>query len=926
MLDNLQPICGPSSLSPLSFTLKDQSLLVYATSDTVTLLNATSLDLVRVLTFWEAFPGAVGGDGIIEHVAVDEEQKMVAASMGSQLVFWTCTGDETGKRWRVHSTFVVPGDVTCLDCSSGSLAVGTARGLSTYKLKTDGDLPTWVKEWSLRHPAPCLVRFSPSTSHIACVSAADSAVTLFSTRTCTQTQRIRHPYPPISIRWRSDSNRNDLILFTLTPDGTARIFMTVLDAPNLLQLHATIDRYSFLSNSAASEPAPGGSCVFWLDGAAVRRCLTDTLHQEYDGFEVAQRRRPLAEQILAEGWDLFVRVLADGSMVVRALANIDRRPPTMLKQFTILHTPPGSLTFGSPPTHISLHAIPGSPTTLVTYPSLRSYVISPLLFLDGQAAGLDLFASGGDAPVATAGVISERRHKSPLEREILGFVRTHEGDAISVAREGGRREIRTKGADGRLELLASYESGKNDAVCLFDQGRTLACYSDQEHALFVYHFPPDSKPLSEKISVTTFSKPVLFSLPRIGASTPIACAASSGTYLILVETTPSSDNQIPRLILTLQETKPLPVDSPPDLIMPVDPMAWRPPTDKDSKSQVSHIGHRHMTRDAFVTVSPKGELSFWVATSSASVSNGKRKPADLPGWRCTGRVRTRRRKIAMAQCSSAKKTVLVVDLPEGQEVTIWDSIESEFSSGLEHRQVFSEKVNDLDWTSTYDGLSILALGFSQKVLLLSSQRMSYFDERPTWGVLKVLDTSGITPFSISDSIWMTGGSLVVAAGHQMFMYNDSRRSSFADNEDGLFQSVARQNGPLSVFHPQMILQCLLWGKISVVKRIICNLAHNIKAAAAGTSPENIHRLPMEAFWEDGELESSTGQSKSRSGPIPFFTAGSSTPRMEEDDDHFSRDLVEHVIEALEKTALPHLTASEMEHLIVLIRTTLEASL
>lgn len=54
----------------------------------------------------------------------------------------------------------------------------------------------------------------------------------------------------------------------------------------------------------------------------------------------------------------------------------------------------------------------------------------------------------------------------------------------------------------------------------------------------------------------------------------------------------------------------------------------------------------------------------------------------------------------------------------------------------------SETVCDLDWTSTYDGLSILALGFAQKVHLMSSQRMSYFDERPTWGVLKVVDISG----------------------------------------------------------------------------------------------------------------------------------------------------------------------------------------
>lgn len=30
-------------------------------------------------------------------------------------------------------------------------------------------------------------------------------------------------------------------------------------------------------------------------------------------------------------------------------------------------------------------------------------------------------------------------------------------------------------------------------------------------------------------------------------------------------------------------------------------------------------------------------------------------------------------------------------------------------------------------------------------------------------------------------------------------------------EQGLFEYVARENGPLEQFHPQMLLQCLLWG-------------------------------------------------------------------------------------------------------------------
>ncbi len=43
----------------------------------------------------------------------------------------------------------------------------------------------------------------------------------------------------------------------------------------------------------------------------------------------------------------------------------------------------------------------------------------------------------------------------------------------------------------------------------------------------------------------------------------------------------------------------------------------------------------------------------------------------------------------------------------------------------------------------------------------------------------------------------------------------------------------------------------------------------------------------------------------------------------EEEKGFSRDLVMHLTERLEAFPLPHLTPSEMEHLIVLIQTTLE---
>jgi hypothetical protein len=137
--------------------------------------------------------------------------------------------------------------------------------------------------------------------------------------------------------------------------------------------------------------------------------------------------------------------------------------------------------------------------------------------------------------------------------------------------------------------------------------------------------------------------------------------------------------------------------------MPVDPMAWSRSLPQILLSQedfymAESAGKRE---DVLVSISDIGELAFWVPDISGEGSK--------ISWRCTGKINTGRKSIGMARCSSAKKTVLGDSFPigllsnmntyhlrkvvkepseQGQELTIWDSKESEFSSGLEYRNVF----------------------------------------------------------------------------------------------------------------------------------------------------------------------------------------------------------------------------------------------
>ena len=115
------------------------------------------------------------------------------------------------------------------------------------------------------------------------------------------------------------TSRTDTILYTVTADSTVRIFMPVLDSPDHLQLHASLDLQSF-GVSRGLESAPR---ICWLDRDAVAAALNKDFERTLDGTpeeaEEEEARRSRLKHIVDEGWDLFALVSSDGTVVVRAV-------------------------------------------------------------------------------------------------------------------------------------------------------------------------------------------------------------------------------------------------------------------------------------------------------------------------------------------------------------------------------------------------------------------------------------------------------------------------------------------------------------------------------------------------------------------------------------------------------------------------------
>lgn len=134
--------------------------------------------------------------------------------------------------------------------------------------------------------------------------------------------------------------------------------------------------------------------------------------------------------------------------------NIDRKPPTLLRQFTISHSLPGTL-FPPPSNLYILPCGKSASLTLVTSPPLRTYNISAVTLLNGQADSLQLVAAGPE--------------QMPLEdSKIWRFVRTPAGRGVAVVRaDGGETWMETDGGHN-LARLDSWPSA--DQVVVLDGG------------------------------------------------------------------------------------------------------------------------------------------------------------------------------------------------------------------------------------------------------------------------------------------------------------------------------------------------------------------------------------------------------------------------------------------------------------------------
>lgn len=261
-------------------------------------------------------------------------------------------------------------------------------------------------------------------------------------------------------------------------------------------------------------------------------------------------------------------------------------------------------------------------------------------------------------------------------------------------------------------------------------------------------------------------------------------------------------------------------------------------------------------KDVAISYTSSGVLCAWAAVLELEKRSVH--------WLVISRVETSIQNPSLASGSSIRKTAIIDAVRTG--LTIWD-----VSSGqLEHdgRYESHEMIQDLDWSSTPDNQAILAVGFPHRIVILSQMRFDYTNTGPAWATIREISIRESTPHPIGDSTWLGSGNLVVGSGHQLYVYDKNITNSDTFVTDlaipvhspksmTIFDLVSYLNGPLPVFHPQFLAQCLLAGKLAQVQKIIIGLDKALKFFVEGDELDSLMSLPISTFFAEQQVSTTS---------------------------------------------------------------------
>ncbi|EGY22635.1 regulator of V-ATPase in vacuolar membrane protein [Verticillium dahliae VdLs.17] len=856
-------------------------------------------------------------------VAFDEFSGKIATCTKSAVRVYKPLGHaEDALKWGLQSSFLIQTSETdpCLSWGASEELLVAASTLRLYL--TTSAAPSCFWEKALPNDAKS-AQLSFDSAYIAVIGFYDTIVKVWRRLTygadevCFDLACLPHPDLVTNIRWRKPYHTEqtiDNILYTTCTDFVLRIW-TGSDSHSNQQLHlwAQVDLAWSVEGQAlrSASKLSSAPALFILDGREVAAAA-----------EKAVQGRPSGEQLpeaavqrligVANRNPEFCFVLGDGDTIsALALENVGSRSQK-LKVTSVAHinsqdfTPREDFPSIAHDLHVEVQAYCARDTGRLRIlvhefnGRIRIFETDLVDLIDPNLACHQF-----DHRCTWSG------HSSPIEKIVRNYSgrsvvsRTADGESVVWTHSGGRA------TSGLSRQSVVPEAGHIHRICVLRKGRfvvflkhgTISVWDcRRQKAIAMCHQPYElsGKPLCLLIlprqhrddyrtvhiaTITSEQKGIVWQLDLPPYMAPDAASQGGSREATLMEFCRFELQNIEGLAY----------------VLPVDPAGSSPIT----------TGFLDVfAKDVAISYTQSGRVDFW----TARIDNTDKRVE----WLSTCCSETGLANPALVSGSTLKKAALV-DSSRSQ-LSIWDigGARLEFSQDYEAHHT----IRDLDWTSTPDSQSILAVGFQHRVVLLSQMRFDYLNKGPAWAPIREISIRELTPHPIGDSAWLGDGHLVVGAGNQMLIYGrnfglaDSKVSTLRlpQKKDGvwdLFEAVQRLNGPLPIFHPQFLSQCILAGKTTLVHRILLALHQTFKYHIPGEQIDDYLGMELDMFYMDTVSSKQVVKQQSDS----YLNRGASDDPMQET---FTEDVAAAINERLTKVGLPQLSGQEQMQLADII--------
>ncbi|KAJ2907122.1 hypothetical protein MKZ38_007637 [Zalerion maritima] len=844
----------------------------------------------------------------LQAIAIDEASgKIAVCTCSVARVYAPLRHGRFQLKWVFEAQIRIPDD----DCSTAPcLSWGSSEELliaqETLRLyKTGWKIPECRWEKPLANPVK-FATISYDSNYVACVGYHDRLVKVWRRfgGNSFDFSYLRHPGPITGLQWRQPHDSQETlvnVLYTFCADNILRIwsgggrmqhirFWGQLDLGSSIQDRCTVQngdiphrRYAFIINSrdfessatkAIADGVTDGDSISHLATVAKR---TPELCMTFDGL---------------------------GNMSAWGFENVGYN--TKPNIFNVAHVQSHDLCF--------LKDVPAGEVPhmeICNYSNKVAGHLHVLLhYFDGR---IQVFESNiGEllTPTPNECRMTMRCIWSGHSAPIRKMVRNYSGRAI-VSRTAGGESIVWRHPEKKTKLSRWSmipETGQIHRICVLRKGRFVLFLMRETVCLWDCR-QKQAQPLGQ-CNYRTSGKPLcIVILPRQHredfAIAHVATVTSDNDGIVWEVLLPLYSNR--RMKTQNGEHVPgikefcrfrLPGASDLAYVLPVDPAGATP-----VESGFLDV----FARDVAISWTHGGNVEFW--TARVNVERAKVE------WLSTASFDTGVSRPALAGGSTMKKAALVNT--DRTEVSIWDIK----GARLEWAQTYEdENIHDLDWTSTPDSQSILAIGFESRVVLLSQMRFDYLNKGPAWAAIREININSMTPRSIGDSTWLGDGHLVIGVGNQLYMYgrqfemsshmlSDLRFPGRKHGEWDLFDVVQRLNGPLPVFHPQFLSQCTLAGKTQLMNDILMALHKVLKFYVDGDVIDDHLGMDLSEFYlptDAYKAGKDSGSLIERRGSVPH------------DSEPFSEEAAEYIREKLQRIALPQLSAHEQIQLVDIV--------